>query len=132
MQAENALRKVSSLCCCWACPCCCACCSACLLAFFCWRRPRTAPAVAPIAAPVPASPAIAPNGCSTSRSTARALHCPSLLLVGFLRGRRSGWINPSLLLSGCITSAFVVSLLLGSLLFLRVNEDSDFRSGGTR
>jgi hypothetical protein len=60
MQAENPLRNVSSRCCCSVCVCSWACCSACLLAFFCWRRPRTAPAVAPAAAPVPASSAIAP------------------------------------------------------------------------
>ncbi len=35
MHDENALRKVSSFCCCCACPCCTACCSACLFAFLC-------------------------------------------------------------------------------------------------
>ena len=73
------------------------------------------------------------NGCSTSRSTRCALRAPSLLLVGFLRGRsRSSWINPSLLLSGRVTSTFIRSLLLGSLFFLGINEESYLRSRGTR
>src|SRR5262249_50825475 len=70
---------------------------------------------------------------SAGGSTSCTLCSSSLLGIRLLRRRRrSSGINSGLLLGRHVAGVFIVGLLFRSLIFLRVNKQSDSRSGRTR